>query len=136
MARRAPRGHAHPAREVGMSGPPVVLLVDDERAGLQLLSALLDRQGYRVITAETASKARELLTSEAFDLAIFDVHLPDGDGLDLCRKTIGEPLHLDVPVLMLSAETDVAVKLAAFEAGAVDYVTKPYSRQEVLARVR
>jgi sigma-B regulation protein RsbU (phosphoserine phosphatase) len=116
--------------------PPVVLLVDDDPTTLRMLSGMLQQEGIATLTADTVESARGAASGEAFDLAVLDVNLPDGSGLELCRWVRRQPSCAGVPVLMLSAEHDVATKVASFEAGAVDYVTKPFHRAEVLARVR
>ena len=116
--------------------PPAVLLVDDDPTTLHMLSAMLQQEGIGTLTAGTVESARCVASSDAFDLAVLDVHLPDGSGLDLCRWVRQQPACAGVPVLMLSAEQDVRTKVAGFDAGAVDYITKPFHRAEVMARVR
>jgi phosphoserine phosphatase RsbU/P len=116
--------------------PPVVLLVDDDPTTLHMLSGMLQQEGIGTLTAGTVESARSVASSDAFDLAVLDIHLPDGSGLDLCRWVRQQPACAGVPVLMLSAEQDVRTKVAGFDAGAVDYITKPFHRAEVMARVR
>jgi len=116
--------------------PPVVLLVDDDPTTLHILSGMLQQEGIATLNADTVEKARSVAADEPFDLAVLDVHLPDGNGLDLCRWVRQHPSCAGVPVLMLSAEQDVRTKVAGFDAGAVDYITKPFHRAEVMARVR
>ena len=131
-----------PSQDVGdeqhpcSQGPPCVLVVDDDPTTLTLLSAMLRQEGFAALCAGTLQQARALAVNGGFDLAILDVNLPDGNGLELCRWLGGQPSATDVPVLMLSAEQDVRTKVAGFESGAVDYVTKPFHRAEVMARVR
>lgn len=115
---------------------PVVLLVDDDPTALAILSGMLRQEGFGTIGAATVKEAEEIIAREFFNLAILDVNLPDGNGLDLCRLMKNGSWRTDAPVLMLSADDDVRTKVAGFEAGAVDYVTKPFHRTEVLARVR
>lgn len=115
---------------------PVVLLVDDDPTALAILSAMLRQEGFGTIGAATIKEAESLIANESFNLAILDVNLPDGNGLDLCRLMKNGARSTEAPVLMLSADDDVRTKVAGFEAGAVDYVTKPFHRTEVLARVR
>ena len=111
-------------------------MVDDDPTTLTLLSAMLRQEGFAALCAGSLQQARALAGNGGFDLAILDVNLPDGNGLELCRWLGGQPSGTDVPVLMLSAEQDVRTKVAGFESGAVDYVTKPFHRAEVMARVR
>jgi phosphoserine phosphatase RsbU/P len=119
-----------------VQGSPRVLLVDDDPTTLALLSAMLRQEGFTALGAGSIREGRALAVDGGFDLAILDLNLPDGNGLDLCRWMGGHPACADVPVLMLSAEQDVRTKVAGFESGAVDYVTKPFHRAEVMARVR
>ncbi len=115
---------------------PTVLLVDDDPTTLALLTAMLRQEGFGALCAGTCAQARALASDGGFDLAILDVNLPDGNGLDLCRSIAARASGAEVPVLMLSSEQDVHTKVAGFDAGAVDYVTKPFQRAEVMARVR
>jgi PleD family two-component response regulator len=94
--------------------PPVVLLVDDDPTTLHMLSGMLQQEGIVTLNADTVEKARSVAADEAFDLAVLDVHLPDGNGLDLCRWVRQHPACAGVPVLMLSAEQDVRTKVAGF----------------------
>jgi sigma-B regulation protein RsbU (phosphoserine phosphatase) len=120
-----------------MDAPPVVLLVEDDPTALAMLTGMLRQEGFETLGAATVEEAKALIgQAPFFDLAILDVHLPDGNGLDLCRLMKGGSLKTDAPVLILSTDGDVETKVAGFEAGAVDYITKPFHRAEVLARVR
>jgi sigma-B regulation protein RsbU (phosphoserine phosphatase) len=115
---------------------PIILLVDDDPTALNVLGAILRQEGLEALSAATVQEAQAMAASESFDLAILDVKLPDGNGLDLCRWMKNQSRHADVPVLILSSDDDVRTKVAGFEAGATDYVTKPFHRAEVLARVK
>jgi len=120
-----------------MDAPPVVLLVDDDPTALAMLTGMLSQEGFETLGASTFQEAKVILgRAPFFDLAILDVHLPDGNGLDLCRLMKDGSLATDAPVLILSTDGDVETKVAGFEAGAVDYITKPFNRAEVLARVK
>ena len=120
-----------------MGGLPVVLLVDDDPTALAMLAGILKQEGFQTLTASTVRETKDLIArTPVFDLAVLDVHLPDGDGLELCRWMKSGSPATDAPVLIVSSDEDIETKIAGFEAGAVDYVTKPYHRAEVLARVR
>ena len=120
-----------------MDALPLILLVDDSRTALAMLSGVLRQEGFETLEAATIQDAKALIAQAPFfDLAILDVHLPDGNGLDLCRLMKEGALKTDAPVLILSTDGDIQTKVAGFEAGAVDYITKPFHRTEVLARVR
>jgi two-component system, OmpR family, KDP operon response regulator KdpE len=110
-----------------------VLIIEDEPGIRQVLRVLLEGEDYRVIEAETATRAHIEARSHKPDLLIVDLGLPDGDGLEVIRR-VRE--WSPVPVIVLSARTLESQKIAALDAGADDYVSKPFSAGELLARVR
>jgi two-component system OmpR family response regulator len=112
-----------------------VLVVDDELTIRELLTGSLRFAGYDVVTAASGAEALRAATSERPDLMLLDVMLPAGDGFEVLRRlrSAGGP---DVPVIFLTARGAVADRIAGFETGADDYVTKPFSLDEVLARIR
>ena len=110
-----------------------ILVVDDEPAILRTLRAGLTARGYEVITAASGRGALNELTLRAPDAVILDLGLGDVDGVEICR-TVRE--WSDVPIIVLSAEDSDHRKVMALDAGADDYVTKPFSMPELLARVR
>jgi two-component system KDP operon response regulator KdpE len=115
-----------------VSGPRV-LVVDDEPQILRALQMKLSSEGYDVETADTAATALATAAAHIPEAVILDVLLPDGSGTDVCRELRA---WSTAPVLMLSAVGDEAEKIAALDAGADDYVTKPFSVDELLARLR
>ena len=110
-----------------------VLVVDDEPQILRALQMKLSSEGYDVDTADTAASALAAAAARVPEAVILDVLLPDGRGTDVCRELRAWSA---APVLMLSAVGDEAEKIAALDAGADDYVTKPFSVDELLARLR
>jgi two-component system response regulator VicR len=112
---------------------PRLLLIDDDRFLLRALENLLSAEGYFCQTAVTAEEARIALRGEPFDMVILDVGLPDQDGISLCRQI--RTCHR-MPILMLSARGDNADKVVGLEVGADDYLTKPFTPRELIARVR
>jgi two-component system KDP operon response regulator KdpE len=110
-----------------------VLVVDDEAAILRVLGVALRARGYVVWDAATAAEALEVAARQSPDVVILDLGLPDLDGIDVCRR-LRE--WSSVPVIVLSAEGADDRKVEALDAGADDYVTKPFSMPELLARVR
>ena len=112
---------------------PLVLVVDDEPQILRALQASLRGAGYDVVTAATAAEAISTAAMRKPDAVVLDLVLPDGSGIDVCRELRG---WSDVPVLILSAVGEEAAKVAALDAGADDYVTKPFGVEELLARLR
>jgi two-component system, OmpR family, KDP operon response regulator KdpE len=110
-----------------------VLVVEDERDIRNLLRTLLQTENYRTIEADTAARGEIEARSHKPDLLIVDLGLPDADGLTLIRSV---RQWSPVPILVLSARTMEEQKIAALDAGADDYVTKPFSAPELLARAR
>ena len=110
-----------------------VLVVEDEPAIRNVLAVLLEAEGYRVIEADTALRAEIESRSHKPDLLLIDLGLPDGDGIAIIRRVRA---WSPMPIVVLSARTQEEQKIAALDAGADDYVTKPFSAAELLARVR
>lgn len=116
-----------------MTDRDLVLVVDDEPAIVRALSAALMARGYRVEVARTGAQALERTASIGPDVIVLDLGLPDIDGIEVCRR-IRE--WTDVPIVVLTAEGADEVKVTALDVGADDYVTKPFSTPELLARLR
>ena len=110
-----------------------VLIVEDEPALLDTLEYSLSRQGYQVCTATDGPTAVEVARREKPDLIVLDVMLPGLDGFEVCRILRPE---MSVPILMLTARDDEVDKVVGLEVGADDYMTKPFSMRELLARVK
>ena len=113
---------------------PRVLVLDDEANIRDLLSIALGHVGYDVVTAETCMGARNMLVQQSADLLIFDVMLPDGDGIELCQRLRRDGVK--TPVLFLTARDATEDKVRGLTVGGDDYVTKPFSLEELIARVR
>jgi len=111
---------------------PHLLLVDDERSLREPLAAFLTREGFRVTQAPDAAVARARLGAYAIDLVVLDVMMPGEDGLSLCRD-LGDS---GVPVILLTARAEEQDRILGLEAGADDYVVKPFSPRELAARAR
>ena len=110
-----------------------ILVVDEEEDILELLEFNLQREGYHTIRAATGEEAASLARSETPDLIVLDLMLPGLDGMDVCRE-LRRDSH--VPIIMLTARVDEADKIVGLELGADDYVTKPFSPRELVARAR
>ncbi|MEX0743163.1 MAG: response regulator transcription factor [Actinomycetota bacterium] len=113
--------------------PQTVLVVDDEETIAEAVRARLESEGYRVLVAGDGGQAIETAARERPDLVVLDLMLPGMDGLEVCKELQRERW---VPVLMLTARTEEADKVAGFAVGADDYLTKPFSLRELVVRVR
>lgn len=110
-----------------------ILVVDDEPQIRQFLDISLRSQGYKVLLAETGHRGLALLASQGADLIVLDLGLPDQDGQDVLREL---RQWSQVPVIMLTVRSDEDGKVSLLDAGANDYVTKPFGIQELMARIR
>jgi two-component system, OmpR family, KDP operon response regulator KdpE len=116
-----------------MTKKPVILIVDDEPQILRVMRASLPPRGYEVVTARSGQEALDQIQKEMPDLIILDLVMPEMSGLEVCRR-VRE--FASVPILVLSAKGSEHDKVTALDLGADDYVTKPFSMDELLARVR
>jgi two-component system sensor histidine kinase/response regulator len=112
-----------------------ILVVDDQPANLRAVSTLLVRSGYEVVTANTGEEALRVAGEQVPDLLLLDMMMPGMDGFALLAQIKQQPPLLRLPVVFLTAAHDRELLLRAFDAGAVDYVTKPFMPEELLARV-
>ncbi|MFB4264781.1 response regulator transcription factor [Nonomuraea sp. GTA35] len=117
-----------------MSEPARLLVVDDEPALREALQSSLEFEGYKVVTADDGQQALDALAAEPYDAVLLDVMMPRLDGLTACRRLRGSGNH--VPVLMLTARDAVGDRVSGLDAGADDYLVKPFELDELLARVR
>src|SRR5215472_9911467 len=113
-----------------------ILVVDDEPVLVETMDYNLKQAGYQVITAADGASALEAARRETPDLIILDIMLPEMDGLEVCRQLRRENNTATTPIMMLTAKGDEIDKVVGLEVGADDYVTKPFGRRELLARVR
>ncbi|MCP4219982.1 MAG: response regulator [bacterium] len=114
---------------------PLILMVDDFNVNLQILKAILLEQGYLPASAQSGAEALKFLKSRTPDLILLDIMMPEMDGIEVCRRLKENTKTRDIPVIFITALTDVEDKVKAFEAGGVDYITRPFVKEEVLARV-
>jgi DNA-binding NtrC family response regulator len=112
-----------------------ILAVDDTPQNLKLLGDLLAAKGYRVTTAADGRGALEKARAGKFDMVLLDVMMPGPDGFEVCQRLKADAATRDIPVIFLTALDDTFDKVKAFSAGAVDFVTKPFRSEELLARV-
>jgi signal transduction histidine kinase len=112
-----------------------ILIVDDTLDSLELLGRILEAQGYRVRPAPNGRLALKSVSARLPDLILLDVKMPEMDGYEVCRRLKSNEKSRNVPVIFISAHGEIAKKVEGFKAGGVDFLTKPFEREEVLARV-
>ncbi|RKD75739.1 two-component system alkaline phosphatase synthesis response regulator PhoP [Sinobaca qinghaiensis] len=111
-----------------------LLVVDDEESILTLITYNLKQAGFTIDTASDGKEALQKAKSESYDLIVLDLMIPEMDGLEVCRQIRQEKYHM--PILMLTAKDDEFDKVLGLELGADDYMTKPFSPRELVARVK
>ncbi|SDC07159.1 phosphate regulon transcriptional regulator PhoB [Ruegeria marina] len=115
---------------------PTVLVVEDEMAQREVLAYNLEAEGFRVLKAEDGEEAMLLVDEDTPDIIVLDWMMPNLSGIEVCRRLKTRPETRSIPVIMLSARTEEVDKVRGLETGADDYVVKPYSVVELMARVR
>ncbi len=115
---------------------PQILVVDDEPRNLQLLGNLLRQHGYGIRFASNGESALDVCRRKPADLVLLDVMMPEMDGLEVCTRLQADPVTQGIPVIFLTARNQPDQIAAGFDAGGVDYITKPFAAPELLARVR
>ncbi len=113
-----------------------ILVIEDEKDIRDLLQFYLEREGYKVKNCADGESALRGVAQESFDLALLDLMLPGVDGLEVCRKIRSDPRTADLPIIILTAKGGEADRIVGLELGADDYVTKPFSPREVVARIK
>ncbi|AYW46905.1 DNA-binding response regulator [Tetragenococcus osmophilus] len=111
-----------------------ILIVDDEPSIITLLTFNLEKEGYQVTSAENGKDAYEIASTQSFDFIILDIMLPIIDGIEVTKKLRQE--KVDTPILMLTAKDDSVDRILGLEIGADDYLTKPFSPREIIARIK
>lgn len=121
-------------KQTEVLGAKRILIVDDDPDMIEVLSINLQRAGYQVDSADSGGRGIGLALMNPYDLLILDLKLPDVDGLQVCKALRGNERH--TPIMMLTSRKSEPQKIAGFESGADDYMTKPFSMGELLARVK
>lgn len=120
----------------GVDSKGKILIVDDEPAIREMVGYSLMKEGYACAEAADAEKAREQVQSDRPDLVLLDWMLPGMSGIDYARRLRSDPATQDIPIIMLTARGEEGDKIRALDTGADDYITKPFSTRELLARMR
>lgn len=113
-----------------------ILIVDDDPETVRLVKLMLGRQGYNIITANSGQQALELIEIEKPDLIVLDIMMPEMDGLQVTRQIRANPRTAEIPILIFTAKTQVDDKVAGYEAGADEYISKPIHPAELVARIK
>ncbi len=127
---------SNPATGTPRQGRANILVVDDTRANLRLLVEILTERGYKVRPAMNGQMALAAAQTEPPDLILLDIMMPEMDGYEVCRQLKADERTWNIPVIFISAIHEVLDKIKAFSIGGVDYITKPFQVEEVLARVQ
>lgn len=112
-----------------------LLVIDDIPENLRILFKLFERSGYKVLVATSGQEGLQIVENVAPHLVLLDIMMPTMDGFEVCQRLKAEPTTQNIPVIFMTAMTEPESKVRGFELGAADYITKPFQRQEVLARV-
>ncbi|HAK47258.1 MAG TPA: histidine kinase [Spirochaeta sp.] len=115
---------------------PLILIVDDDETNLVLLRSILEKEGFRILEANDGGMARGIASAKTPDLILLDIMMPGEDGFEVCSKLKTNPQTADIPVIFISAISETDKKVHGFDIGAVDYITKPFGRAEVVARTK
>jgi DNA-binding response OmpR family regulator len=118
-----------------MADAGTILVVDDELESLRLLTNVLQAEGYRVRPADSGELALRSVQEKLPDLILLDLRMPGLDGLEVCRRLKAKPETRDIPLMFLSASHEPNEKIEGLKLGAVDFISKPFQREELLARV-
>jgi response regulator RpfG family c-di-GMP phosphodiesterase len=122
--------------EIEMQHVPKILCVDDEPLNLSLLEAMLSPRGYDVVTAVNGPDALKKISTERVDICLLDVMMPGMDGFEVCRRIKSDEEKGNIPVVMITALADRENRIRGIEAGAEDFISKPFDKAEVLARIK
>ena len=113
-----------------------ILIVDDTLPNLQLLTSVLKEEGYKVRPASSGAMALQAIAKKSPDLILLDIKMPDMNGYEVCEELKRHEKTRDIPIIFISALSDIADKIKAFSVGGVDYINKPFQFEEVKARVK
>ena len=119
-----------------LTGIKRILCVDDEPANLKLLEAVLAPRGYEIVKAHNGREALEQIAVLKIDLVLLDAMMPEMNGFEVCRVIKNSDLYRNIPVIMITALTSKKDRIQGIEAGAEDFISKPFDQAEVVARIK
>lgn len=122
--------------DIKSNGYNNILIVDDTPENVKVLGTMLMEEGFNISVAQSGKEAISITDKKLPNLILLDINMDELDGIETCRELKNDPSKCSVPVIFLTAYTDIEYKQQAFAAGGVDYITKPFQKEEVLARVR
>ncbi|MFH0999567.1 MAG: response regulator, partial [Bacteroidota bacterium] len=114
---------------------PKILIVDDNPKNMQVLAGFLTESGYELEYSLNGMQALQWVGAEDFDLILLDIMMPEMDGFEVCEKIKSSSKNNDLPIIFLTAKTDIESIKKAFQMGGVDYISKPFNGEELLSRV-
>ena len=126
----------HPVARAGVVANGTVLIADDEPRNIELVTALMHRLGYGVVSASNGAEALAAVRNKLPDVAVLDVNMPDVDGIEVCRAIKDSPDTWRTPVILLTGLSEIDDRVRGLDAGADDFLTKPFVSAELTARVR
>lgn len=112
-----------------------ILVVDDNQENLKVVGNFLKEKGYKIALATDGSSALKILENNKIDLILLDIMMPEMDGFEVCRNLKSNPDTQDIPVIFLTARTATEDIVKGFKTGGADYITKPFNKEELFARV-
>lgn len=122
--------------DITSSGRNNILIVDDTLENIKVLGTMLMDEGFAVSVAQSGKEALDIIDAKSPNIILLDINMQEMDGIETCRRIKSDPSRSSIPVIFLTAYTNIEYKKKAFAAGGVDYITKPFQREEVLARVK
>jgi DNA-binding response OmpR family regulator/class 3 adenylate cyclase len=128
--------HCRKVLNMTMPERPKIMMVDDTPSNLKILSVFLRTNNFEVLVAENGKMALEIVELNSPHLILLDVMMPEIDGFETCKRLKANPKTQDIPVIFMTALSDTMDKVKGFGLGAVDYITKPFQREEVLSRIK
>lgn len=113
-----------------------ILVIDDNQENLKVVSTYLKEKGYKIALALNGASALKILDENKIDLILLDIMMPEMDGFEVCKRLKGNPKTQEIPVIFLTAKNDTEDIVKGFQLGGVDYITKPFKKEELYARVK